>query len=314
MHIQSVTAERDVYRDRRELSELQPAKYLSIIMDAADPITLPHPGTLFPKTWLRVQRLGLHLYGIINHGHDERILYYCFDFWPGQSTNIWCTLLLNYLQGLLVQLGYLPQTLFIQSDNCFAGMYNKYVHYYHQIIFFLIILSDNKNRWLLALLATLVEKNWFSEIQLNMLPPGHTHEDIDALFGEFGQQLPKYPIYDIDQAITEFFPRVYAKRQASIRQLQKVFDWKSYFNNFVVNLGNHSRPRAFKFSLVQGSVHVWKKFITHCYYDSFYLTLVFKMWVKSDPVFGSWQGPAGEGKYGYQILLDVPEDIPMTNQ
>ena len=89
--------------------------------------------------------------------------------------------------------------MFIQSDNCFA---------------------DNKNRWMLALLkqVTLVEKNWFKEIHLNMLPPGHTHKDIDALFGEFGQQLPRYPVYDIDQATQEFFPRVFARRAVDIRQ------------------------------------------------------------------------------------------------
>ena len=42
---------------------------------------------------------------------------------------------------------------------------------------------DNKNRWVFAFCSLLIYKGIFREIYINFLIVGHTHEDIDALFG-----------------------------------------------------------------------------------------------------------------------------------
>lgn len=55
-----------------------------------------------------------------------------------------------------------PEELFLQLDNT---------------------CSDNKNRAVLGYLGYLVAAGTFKKITLSFLPVGHTHEDIDALFG-----------------------------------------------------------------------------------------------------------------------------------
>ena len=38
----------------------------------------------------------------------------------------------------------------------------------------------------------------FFQIQLNFLPVGHTHEDIDAFFGVYSKQLAQMDVYTIE--------------------------------------------------------------------------------------------------------------------
>eukprot|EP00965_Chrysotila_dentata_P117210 3873608-Pleurochrysis_carterae.AAC.1 len=42
--------------------------------------------------------------------------------------------------------------------------------------------SDNKSRWVIGFCGWLVKKGWVKEVQLYMMIPGHTHEDVDAVF------------------------------------------------------------------------------------------------------------------------------------
>ena len=42
--------------------------------------------------------------------------------------------------------------------------------------------SDNKNRTVLAFFAWMVAVGWVKVVTISMMAPGHTHEDIDALF------------------------------------------------------------------------------------------------------------------------------------
>jgi hypothetical protein len=48
--------------------------------------------------------------------------------------------------------------------------------------FFALLLRENKNRYVLAFLKSLVDCGLFEHIYLNFLPVGHTHCDIDQLF------------------------------------------------------------------------------------------------------------------------------------
>ena len=49
-------------------------------------------------------------------------------------------------------------------------------------VFFAFFVRENKNRYVLAFLKSLVDCGLFEHIYLNFLPVGHTHCDIDQLF------------------------------------------------------------------------------------------------------------------------------------
>jgi hypothetical protein len=56
--------------------------------------------------------------------------------------------------------------------------------------------SDNKNRYTFCFFSLLVVNGVFREVYVNFMLVGHTHEDIDALFGRWSMRLWKhdYPI------------------------------------------------------------------------------------------------------------------------
>ncbi|CAH3166517.1 unnamed protein product [Pocillopora meandrina] len=64
---------------------------------------------------------------------------------------------------------------------------------------------ENKNRYMFALLALLVEEKIFEKIRVNFLLVGHTHEDIDAFFGVFSKHLDKLDVYTSTCKILIYF-------------------------------------------------------------------------------------------------------------
>jgi hypothetical protein len=49
--------------------------------------------------------------------------------------------------------------------------------------------SNNKNRYVFNFFFLLVQKGVFREVYINFLLVGHTHEDIDAMFGRWNYRL-----------------------------------------------------------------------------------------------------------------------------
>jgi hypothetical protein len=49
--------------------------------------------------------------------------------------------------------------------------------------------SDNKNRYVFSFFSLLVHKGVFREVYINFLLVGHTHKDIDAIFGRWSYKL-----------------------------------------------------------------------------------------------------------------------------
>ena len=89
---------------------------------------------------------------------------YCFTVPPNLETG--SNLTIQCLHHIIEELyekynGTLPPILYIQVDNC---------------------ARENKNQYLFAYLGLLVDWNVFKKIELNYLPVGHTHEDIDQMF------------------------------------------------------------------------------------------------------------------------------------
>ena len=53
------------------------------------------------------------------------------------------------------------------------------------------VVSDNKNRYVFCFWSLLVAKCIFREVYVNFMLVGHTHDDIDALFGRWIMTLRK---------------------------------------------------------------------------------------------------------------------------
>jgi len=119
----------------------------------------------------------------------------------------------------------LPPILYLQFANC---------------------VRENKNRYMFALLALLIEEKIFEKIRVNFLPVGHTHEDIDAFFGVFSKFLDKLDVYVIEELLralsscmSQPTPRPY--------QLLMVYDIRSWIEKYAEELHAHTVPKCFKF-------------------------------------------------------------------
>ena len=114
------------------------------------------------KTACSVRFLRTHVTGVLVHDFGA-LCYVDLLQWPHDS-NLTITVLLQSLVARIKGRDVFPTTLYLQLDNCGR---------------------ENKNQYVLAVLALLVQLNIFDEITLGFLMKGHTHEDIDALFGHW---------------------------------------------------------------------------------------------------------------------------------
>lgn len=99
--------------------------------------------------------------GIKQHGENGGVtLYRSIDTVPkGANLTVYC--ILTQLESWKKYHGYYPEELYIQIDGG----------------------SENANKCLLSMLELLVVKRIVRLVYYTRLPPGHTHEDIDACFG-----------------------------------------------------------------------------------------------------------------------------------
>eukprot|EP00731_Ephydatia_muelleri_P004385 Em0002g561a len=87
---------------------------------------------------------------------------------PDLTINVLLQVVLSHFQNLKQLSRPLPKRLCLQLDNT---------------------ARENKNRCVLSFLSLLVQLEVFEEVELGFLMVGHTHEDIDALFGNIGKWL-----------------------------------------------------------------------------------------------------------------------------
>ena len=85
----------------------------------------------------RIDKLKLHVHGLINHGLHKRQLYGSYDHW-GHGSNFVTSILQDHLTQLQseIQWNDWPHTLYLQVDNCWR---------------------ENKNKTMLAYLGLLIE-------------------------------------------------------------------------------------------------------------------------------------------------------------
>jgi hypothetical protein len=121
----------------------------------------------------------------------------------------------------------LPRVLKLQLDNC-AG--------------------DNKNRFVMAYLSLLTAREVFEEVHLGFLMVGHTHEDVDAMFGHFSELLMRVPVYTLPDLMSLLMR---ARTPNPVPHfVQEVPNFKSFLDPFLLKgqdaLVGHLKPRLFR--------------------------------------------------------------------
>jgi hypothetical protein len=124
-HNNNQMKERFNYKSRAVNAQLQPTEYLSIILDGMNaphfPIKLP-----ISKNTCRLERLKLHVHGLIDHGNNVRKLYGSLDHWKHGSDFV-VSVLVHYLKQLKLtkQDVVWPHTFFLQVNNCWKENKNR---------------------------------------------------------------------------------------------------------------------------------------------------------------------------------------------
>jgi hypothetical protein len=169
---------------------------------------LPHRAVLNPFK----KKLTCHLLGIIVHGKRFSI-YRTFNNVKADS-NLSIHVWLLELEKELDAYGKLPDTVFLQIDGG----------------------SENANRAQLAIAELLVAKRLCRKCVLTRLPPGHTHEDIDAKFGVIWLKFRNMHISSPQEAAALFkeaFLRADNSMPVNIVDIFAVPDYWNYITQFM---------------------------------------------------------------------------------
>jgi hypothetical protein len=109
---------------------------------------------------LFTNNLTFHALGVLNHGRNRFTLYRTFGNVKVDS-NLAVHVWLIELQQEIDEKGILPGTIYNQMDGG----------------------SENANKLMFGVAELLIAKGLCQKVVLTRLPPGHTHEDIDAKYG-----------------------------------------------------------------------------------------------------------------------------------
>ena len=119
---------------------------------------------------------------------------------------------------------------------------------------------DNKNRFVFAFGSLLVAKHIFREVYVSFMLVGHTHDDIDALFGRWSTHLKKENFSTLPSLMKSFMdvdsvPTV-------LHLIEEVPDFKAFIEGSHLDrdesLVGHTKAQQFKFYLNSTSVPIMK--------------------------------------------------------
>ena len=248
VHYQQQYLDRCIYWSLRWASRSGQMSVLVIIIDSPDKthFAWPHwPWPRAPKCLDGLIRPRMVVTGVLAHGFlgslefsDEQLLH---------GADAFCEILMLTLvrvRKICEQRGCaFPQHLVVQSDNTVAQC---------------------KNALACKFLAYLVSAGFVTTATLNFLMVGHTHEDIDQLFGLMVQWLLRKRSWETPEEIMEYLeskmgPQFHSRGEAfQVRRLGAVRDFKSWleplgchlFNSFGTR-GGIEAPHSFAFKMRQ---------------------------------------------------------------
>jgi hypothetical protein len=242
-HLNLQAFERSTYHSRRQQAEASPAFYTSYISDSTDfciPHLVPTPSELD-----HVKRLSLHVVGVINHSANRKFLFVFPPTVPSNSNPVLTAELMSLI--LLHSKLTMPAApvCYKQVDNCWR---------------------ENKNRYELAFMCWLIHMGLFHEVLLSMMLPGHTHEDVDAMFGNVSTALFKNKVVSLPDFISmvqHTFAR--AETRPSVVVMPWIWDWQAYFAPHVMDMSYQSQPLVFLARRLPNGLIGLKTRSSHCF-------------------------------------------------
>ena len=222
-HFKTVYNERVIYHKTRTWAKEYPEEALSMIIDAQTAWRTKGPTMArelgsggFPESF---EAFGQQLYGCLVHADPQDLKHlggffgYMVDDSVKGGGNVTCEIIHRTLQILQQHREIWPSLFDLRLDNT---------------------TKDNKNAAVLGFLGWLVLIGCFEKVRVRFLPVGHTHEDIDALFGVLMKFLYKGQCFQTIQilmdAIYESFFQTDAKHAASTRPSQRLQHMRATYN------------------------------------------------------------------------------------
>ena len=271
VHLDSAWAHRELYYSNRYRSQLLPEECVTIMHDKMDHSKTASPVLSHKTKHLDgLTKLPISVTGILAHGHgDVRHAHYGLDIYPHD---------VNYTVGsfarLLRDLEQVPKSssrqLFAESgrhplfkavlqgasDVCSpylpSALENPAPAKPLPPILHVQMdnaVSDNKNRFVFCFWSLLVAKGIFREVYVNFMLVGHTHDDIDALFGRWSMALKKEDFPTIPLLMRSFMENETVPTIPHL--IEEVPDFKSFivdgFADGEESLQGHTKAHQFKF-------------------------------------------------------------------
>ena len=270
MHIAGQRAYRELYYANCYLLTKEPEKCVTIIHDKMDhsktsSLHFSHKS----KHMDSFMKLPITVTGMIAHGHgDVWYAHYGLDIFPSDSNHTMGSIA-KLLRDLELPLKHSSRDLFNggRSTPLFAALLDGAEMCESSLhpscgnpiaaLPLLPILNlqldntsgDNKNRYVFAFCSLLTLHNVFKEVYINFLIVGHTHDDIDTLFGRWSYKLrgadyPTLPLLMKSFMDTE-------SRLVIPHLIEEVPDFKKFVEGYLCTrrdaLIGHTNAQQFKF-------------------------------------------------------------------
>lgn len=221
-HYKVVYQERVTYHATRRRAQERPDKWMSIITDAVSKNRTELPRFTRKLTEMsKFQAFKNQLYTVLVHQHkqDSHNKGGAFNFMVPESVVCGGNITAEVIWRTLLKLQDLRE---VWAENLHVQLDNT--------------IKDNKNHTVLGFLAWLVARGHFHSVTVCFLPVGHTHEDIDAIFGVIVRYLRRFAVtYTYEELMVQVNEALSQKEtswtpSAPCDFVAGTHDWNVFFN------------------------------------------------------------------------------------
>jgi len=211
---------------------------VSIIVDGADQNKTAIPKeSRASKATSSAERLNLRLMGAKSHGHPQ----------------------INFLTPVLPNFGKGSNMTVQVINDLMCEVFQRRTKSKHKLPLGVLYVqldnaaSDNKNRYVFAFLGLFVLYDLVTRVYISFLPVGHTHEDIDGLFGNLSQRLRDKEVNTLSEMKTQLRTLTEGV-ECVVDQLRSCVDFKRYIEPHVNSkfVEGMSKPHYFELSKLTG--------------------------------------------------------------
>lgn len=239
LHDSFIAKERQEYTQKRDRAKLYPNEFVSLIVDGADQTSFGLPHFTFATKNTVGHAIKVKLIGVLDHGNVNHLSLFTLTDEFETGANHVVEAIHRTLQSKHLSVGTLPSCLFVQMDNC---------------------TRENKNRFLMAYLESLVGWGVFLEVQASFLPIGHTHADIDQSFSCTSRRLRNHDTVTLEDLVSEL--RRSYKPTPTVTEMRNIINFSGLCvnENYIRKVSGFTKYRYFKFNRASGiDVNVGKQ-------------------------------------------------------